>query len=171
MNAEIFKKYRRLIEQCWIPIFVKDDFDTETLLEGCRLAGVNVIEYTLRRSDAREALPTLRTAIPDAVVLMGSIIDSEMVVNERKRKFPQLMTIAELAPYVDGFVSMLPFCENTLKKYGRTHICIAVAETCGEALRQISSGASFIKLLGPDLTLSKRMHATPTFNFCQTIFL
>ena len=43
-----------------MPIFGQDDFDTEVLLEGCQLAGLQVIEYTLRRADANTVIPTLR---------------------------------------------------------------------------------------------------------------
>ena len=157
-----------MIEQAWIPIFVDDAFDTEILLEGCRLAKLNVIEYTLRRKDAHCVVTTLKSRLPDTVILMGSTLDSEEIVRERKRKFPQLMTLSELAPYVDGFVSMLPYSDQTLQTYCNTHLCIPTAESGGEALRQIKAGASIIKVLGPDLSLSKRLHALPTFNYCPT---
>ncbi len=168
MSNQLFRAYRKLIEQAWIPIFVDDAFDTEILLEGCRLAGLDVIEYTLRRRDAKQIVPTLKSRLPDTVILMGSTVDSEEIVQERKRRFPQLMTLSELEPYVDGFVSMLPYSDETLQKYRHTHLCIPTAETGGEALRQIKSGAAIIKVLGPDLSLSKRLHALPTFNYCPT---
>ena len=60
MRTELFKKYRKVYEQAWMPIFGQDDFDTDVLLEGCRLAGLQVIEYTLRRADANTVIPTLR---------------------------------------------------------------------------------------------------------------
>lgn len=168
MSSSLFRAYRRLIEQAWIPIFVDDAFDTGILLEGCRLAKLDVIEYTLRRRDAKQILPTLRASLPDTVILMGSTIDSDEIVQDRKTRFPQLMTLSELAPYVDGFVSMLPYSDETLQTYKSTHLCIPTAESGGEALRQIRSGASVIKVLGPDLSLSKRLHALPTFNYCPT---
>lgn len=168
MNQQLFKNYRKLIEQVWIPIFIKDELNTGILLEGCALAGLDVIEYTLRREDAAQVVKTLKAHYPDTVVLMGSTIDSDTIVNERKEKYPQLMTMAELAPFVDGFVSMLPYSDETLQKYSKTHICIPAAETSGEALRQVKAGAAFIKVLGPDLTLSKRLHALPTFDYCPT---
>ena len=139
--SKIFDAYRKVVEQAWIPIFVEDSYDTETLIEGCRLAGLSAVEYTLRRRDAAEILPALRRHFPGATLLMGSTIDSDSIVKERKNRFPQLMTIGELAPYVDGFVSMLPFSDETLEKYGRTHLCIPTADTAGEALRQVKSGA------------------------------
>ena len=168
MNNNLFYSYRKLIEQAWIPIFVDDEFDTEILLEGCRLAKLDVIEYTLRRKDADKVVTTLKTRFPETVILMGSTIDSDEIVNERKSRFSQLMTLSELAPHVDGFVSMLPFSDETLQKYRNTHLCIPTAEGGGEALRQIKSGAAIIKVLGPDFSLAKRLHALPTFNYCPT---
>ncbi len=169
MSISLFKKYRKLIEQAFLPIFVFDEFDTETLLEGCRLAGLSGIEYTLRRSDAKAVIPTLKKRFPDTVLLVGSTIDADEIVEGIKEKHPQLMTIEELAPYTDGFVSMLPYSDETLKKYSPTHICVPTAESCGEALRQVKSGAAFIKVLGPDFSFSKKLHAAPTFGFCPTL--
>ncbi len=168
MNTYLFSNYRKLIEQAWIPIFVDDAFDTEILLEGCRMAELGTIEYTLRRKDADRVIPTLKHRFPDTVILMGSTIDSEEIVRERKSRFPQLMTLSELAPFVDGFVSMLPYSDETLQTYKSTHLCIPTAESSGEALRQVKAGASIIKVLGPDLSLAKRLHALPTFNYCPT---
>ena len=166
--STLFKNFRKLFEQAWLPIFVQDNLDTELLLAGCRLAGIDVMEYTLRRKDVKDVIPTLKSRVPGMTVLMGSTIDDETIVNGLKEKHPQIMTISELAPYVDGFVSMLPYSDETLIKYASTHICIPAAETCGEALRQMKSGAAYIKLLGPDFAFSKRLHALPTFQFCPT---
>ncbi len=168
MSRHLFQAYRATVEQAWLPIFVADGYDTETLLKGCELAGLKVIEYTLRRPDASEVILRLKERFPDTVILMGSTIDSDEIICQRRAKFPQLMTLSELAPYVDGFVSMLPYSDETLKKYGKTHLCIPTAESGGEALRQIKSGAAIIKVLGPDLSLSKRLHALPTFDYCPT---
>lgn len=168
MKALLFKNYRRMIEQAWIPIFVDDTLDTEMLLAGCRLAGLSVIEYTLRRRDAHFVTPTLKERFPDLVLLMGSTIDADEIVKERRRLYPQLMTVKELAPYVDGLVSMLPYSDETLRTYAGTHLCIPTAESGADALRQIKGGACFVKILGPDLALSRRLHAPPTFNYCPT---
>ena len=168
MNKQLFTNYRKMIEQAWLPIFVKDDLNTDVLLEGCALAGLDVVEYTLRREDAAQVVTTLKKRYPQFVVLMGSTIDSDEIVAERKEKFPQLMTMEELAPYVDGYVSMLPYSDETLHKFSKTHLCIPAAETSGEALRQVKAGAAVIKVLGPDLSLAKRLHALPTFNYCPT---
>ncbi len=168
MNKTPLHAYRRMIAQAWIPIFVDDTFDTDVLCEGCRLADLAAIEYTLRRRDARKIAPSLRERFPCTVILMGSTVDSDAIVKERQTRFPQLMTLSELAPYVDGFVSMLPYSNETLKAYRGTHLCIPTAESGGEALRQIKAGAACIKVLGPDLTFARYLHALPTFNYCPT---
>ena len=151
-----------------MPIFGQDVYDTEMLLEACRLAKLQVLEYTLRRQDAHEVIPQLKERFPDAVIFVGSTIDDDKIVGQMKEKFPQLMSISELAPYVDGFVSMLPYSDETLQTYAKTHLCIPAAETGGEALRQVKQGAAFIKVLGPDFSFSKQLHAVPTFGYCPT---
>ena len=168
MKNALLAKFRQTFSQAFIPIFVKDDFDTEILLAGCALAGVNVIEYTLRRPDAGVVIPTLKNRYPDHVIYVGSTIDSDDIVIQMKQKHPQLLTLAELAPFVDGFVSMLPYSDETLEKYHKSHLMIPTAETSGEALRQMCHGAMAIKVCGPDLSFSKKLHAAPTFNYCPT---
>ena len=165
----LLSKFRKTFEQAFVPIFVKDNFDTEMLLAGCELAGVSVLEYTLRRPDAHKVIPTLKNRYPAYVVYVGSTIDDETITLQMREKHPQLMTVAELAPFVDGFVSMLPYSDETLEKYRRTHLMIPTAETSGEALRQMSHGATVIKVCGPDFSFSKQLHAAPTFNYCPTI--
>ena len=168
MNTALFQKYRKLVAQTFVPIFAKDEYDTEVLLAGCDLAGVEVLEYTLRRDDAAEMLPLLKKRYPNHIVFVGSTIDDERIVYQMRRKYPQLMTVAELSPYVDGYVSMLPYTDETLNKYRNDYIMIPSAETSGEALRQIKSGATFIKVCGPDFSLSKTLHASPVFGYCPT---
>lgn len=168
MKDRLLKKFRLATEQAFIPIFVKDAFDTETLLRGCELAGVRVMEYTLRRPDAHLVIPTLQARYPDCVIFVGSTLDSEAITQQMREKHPQLMTVSELAPYVDGFVSMLPYSNETLENYRNTHLMIPTAETSGEALRQMSHGATVIKVCGPDFSFSKKLHAAPTFNYCPT---
>ena len=168
MNNKLFENYRKVYEQAFVPIFVHDNFDTEILLKGCELAGVKAIEYTLRRSDADKVIPTLKNRYPNVAVFVGSTIDDEKIVCQMKQKYPQLMTIAELAPFVDGLVSMLPYSDETIRKYAPSHLIIPTAETSGEALRQMRSGATMIKVCGPDFSFSKKLHAAPTFNYCPT---
>ena len=168
MNTTLFAKFRHAVGQAFIPIFVADGFDTKTLLEGCELAGVRVLEYTLRRPDAHIVIPTLKERYPENVILVGSTVDDARIVSQMKEKHPQLLTVAELAPFVDGFVSMLPYSNETLEKYRQTHLMIPTAESSGEALRQMSHGATLIKVCGPDFSFSKKLHAAPTFNYCPT---
>ena len=163
----LFEKYRKLYAQAFVPIFVQDVFDTDTLIEGCKLAGLDCVEYTLRREDANKVIPTLKDRF-GGLVFVGSTIDCDDIVLQMKEKNPQLMTIAELAPFVDGFVSMLPYSEKTLEKYRATHLMIPTAQTGGEALFQMAHGATFIKVCGPDFSFSKSLHAAPTFNYCPT---
>lgn len=168
MKNSLLKKFRQTFEQAFVPIFVKDEFDTEVLLAGCELAGVSVLEYTLRRPDAHEVIPTLKNRYPDYVIYVGSTVDSDAIMAQMREKHPQLLTIAELTPFVDGLVSMLPYSDETLEKYRATHLMIPTAETSGEALRQMSHGATVIKVCGPDFSFSKKLHAAPTFNYCPT---
>ena len=168
MNTTLFAKFRHAVGQAFIPIFVADGFDTKTLLEGCELAGVRVLEYTLRRPDAHIVIPTLKERYPENVILVGSTVDDARIVSQMKEKHPQLLTVAELAPFVDGFVSMLPYSNETLEKYRQTRLMIPTAESSGEALRQMSHGATLIKVCGPDFSFSKKLHAAPTFNYCPT---
>ncbi len=168
MNAKLLRDYRKIYEQAFMPIFVHDDFDTQTLIEGCKLAGVGAIEYTLRRPDANTVLPTLKEKMQGVSVLVGSTIDCDKVILQMRTKNPQLMTIDKVAPFVDGLVSMLPYSNETIKKYKDSHILVPTAQTSGEALRQIDSGATFIKVCGPDFSFSKSLHAAPTFNYCPT---
>ena len=168
MKKSLLAKFRQTFEQAFVPIFVKDAFDTETLLAGCELAGVSVMEYTLRRPDAHKVIPTLKNRYPEKVIYVGSTLDSDEIVAQLREKHPQLMTLGELAPFVDGFVSMLPYSNETLEKYRATHLMIPTAETSGEALRQMSHGATVIKVCGPDFSFSKKLHAAPTFNYCPT---
>ena len=168
MNAKLFKDYKKIYKQAFMPIFVKDDFDTDTLVEGCLLAGVGAVEYTLRRPDAHVVLPTLKQKMQGVTVLVGSTIDCDKIITQMRSKNPQLLTIDEVAPYVDGLVSMLPYSDETIKKYSSTHILVPTAQTSGEALRQMSAGATFIKVCGPDFSFSKSLHAAPTFNYCPT---
>ena len=168
MKKALISHFRNACNQAFMPIFVHDSFSTETLLKGCQLAGVKAIEYTLRRADAHLVIPTLKKNMPEVSLFVGSTIDSEDITNQMKRHYPQLMTIQELAPFCDGFVSMLPYSNETLEKYRDSHLMIPTAETSGEALRQMSHGATAIKVCGPDFSLSKTLHAAPTFNYCPT---
>lgn len=159
--------YRALYEQSFVPIFVFDRMNTDVLLEGCRLAGIKWIEYTLRRQDANKVIPTLKERYPEFWFTVGSTLDSEKVVKKLSEKYPQLMTFQEIADTgADGFVSMLPMSSETIRKYASDHIMVPGAETMGEALRQVDAGAQFIKILGTRLDLVRSLNAAPAFKFC-----
>ena len=57
--------YRAMHRQAFMPIFCRDDFDSRAEVEACVAAGCTVIEYTLRRPDAREMIPWVRKNYPD----------------------------------------------------------------------------------------------------------
>lgn len=165
--GDLFRLYRKLYEQCFVPIFVRDDFSTEILLEGCRLSGIEFFEYTLRRKDAKEVIPTLKESCPWGHFTVGSTLDSEVIVHKLVAKYPQLMTCDELAEAgVDGFVSMLPMSSETIRKYADTHLILPGAQTTWDALRQLDAGAHFIKVLGNNLELVRALNAEPAFRFC-----
>ena len=167
MNDRLLRAYRIAYEQCFVPIFVRDDFDTEILLRGCELAGVRAVEYTLRRPDADRVIPELRRRRPDWAIFVGSMLDSDRITVHMRKSQPQLMTFAELAEVgVDGFVSMLSFSEDTLRRYSEDFVMIPSAATPGEALRQVDCGAHLIKLMGGNADLRKKCHAAPTHGFC-----
>jgi len=160
-------KYRAMYEQCFVPIFVRDNFDTKVLLEGCKIAGLTWIEYTLRREDAKEVIPTLKTKYPEFYFTVGSTLDSEAVTKKLSQRYPQLMTFAEIAEAgADGFVSMLPMSSETIRKYADNYIMLPGAETMGDALRQVDAGAHFIKVMGSKMELVRSLNAAPAFKFC-----
>ena len=141
--------------------------NTEVLLEGCRLAGIKWIEYTLRRQDANEVIPTLKARYPEFWFTVGSTLDSEKIVRKLSEKYPQLMTFEEIAQTgADGFVSMLPMSSETIRKYAADHIMVPGAETMGDALRQVDAGAQFIKIMGNKMDLVRSLNAAPAFKFC-----
>lgn len=165
--SRLFRNFRTAYEQCFIPIFVRDGYDTDTLLEGCRLAGIRALEYTLRREDARAVILTLKSRMPDVGVFCGSTIDGDEIVLKMRDKFPQLMTLEELKDAgVDGLVSYLPFSDETIRKYKEELVLIPSADTAGEALREMRAGAHVIKVSGNDVPLIKACRAAPTFGFC-----
>lgn len=165
--SRLFDAYRACHEQGFIPIFVKDEFDTRTLVEACVAAGMQGIEYTLRREDAREMIPWIRENYPDLYLLVGSTLDDERIVRKMRRKHSQLMTVAEVADLgVDGFVSMLGWRLETIEKYSPTHIVIPTAMTVTEALQQVGAGAHLVKALGSDLDFVKRCRLGAAFDYC-----
>ncbi len=163
---EVFETYAAIYKQGFMPIFVKDDRDTAMLLEACRKAGVKAIEYTLRREDAHEVIPSLAASFPDMKIMIGSVLDSGYIVNQIRRRNPQLMTFEQLAKCgVHGFVSMFEFSTETIMKYRNSHLLVPCAYTPNEAFRMIKDGAHLIKIV-EDLSLVRRTRAAPSHGFC-----
>jgi len=168
--SELFDIYRTFHEQGFVPIFVKDHFDTKLLVEACVRAGLKGIEITLRRDDADTMIPWVRENYPDLRILVGSTIDDERIVEFTRRKFPQVRTLAELdAMGVGGFVSIMGMREETIARYSPTRLVIPCAERVTQALEYVRAGAQMIKVLGPDVDHVRAFRSTPTFGFCPVI--
>jgi 2-keto-3-deoxy-6-phosphogluconate aldolase len=165
--SRLFDAYRAFHEQGFIPIFVHDDLDSKMLVDACIEAGARGIEYTLRRRDANEMIPWIRENYPNLYLLAGSTMDNEGIVGRVKRRHPQALTVAELdAMDVDGFVSMMAYSEQSIRKYAPTRLLMPCAMTSNEAFFQIGAGAHFAKLIGPDVEMVKRCRAVPTYDYC-----
>jgi 2-keto-3-deoxy-6-phosphogluconate aldolase len=162
--------YRRIHEQGFLPIFTQNDFDSKTLVEACVLAGCHAIEYTLRSPDAHLMIPWIRKNYPDLCLLVGSILDSAGLVQQCRSRHLQLLTIDELAAIgVDGFVSMVGFRPETIRRYSATHILISPVSTVYEAFSAVENGAYFVKVAGARLDLVKDLRADATFGFCPVM--
>ena len=164
----VFETYRAFHEQGFIPIFVKDDLDTRVLLEGCLEAGMSVIEYTLRRQDAHVMIPWIRENYPDLHIIAGSTMDDERIVAQLRRRHPQLLSLSELdAIGVDGFVSMLGWNLENIRKYSPRRLVVPAAWTVTEAFEEMAAGAHLIKVTGGGKTERARsFRAAPTFDYC-----
>lgn len=168
--SRFFDAYRAVHQQAFLPIFVDDDLDSKMLVEACVEAGMTAIEYTLRRRDAHIMVPWIRENYPDLYLLVGSTVDDDRIVAKQKRHHPQLLTVAELdAMGVDGFISMLGWHEESLRKYSHSRIIMPTAMTVNEALFQVGAGAHFVKMLGSNLDFVKRCRAKPTFGYCPIL--
>lgn len=166
-RSRLLEVYRAVHDQGFIPILTDDGFDSRMLVEAAVAAGCRVIEYTLRRRDADRMIPWVRENFPDLVLLAGSTLDDERIVRKQRRLHPQLRTLAELAEMgVDGFVSMIGFREETLRKYAGTHLLMPCAQTLTEAFRAVGAGAHVVKINGPDLTVVRTCRAEAAHGFC-----
>ncbi len=166
-KGRLFDTYRCMHEQGFIPIFVENQPDPKMLIEACTQAGFKCIEYTLRRDDADKMIPWIRENYPDLFLLVGSTLDNDDIIRKMKIKYPQLLTLSELAQMgVDGFVSMVGWKPENIEKYSSTHIVCPCAETVREAFLQLGAGSHFVKVLGPSLELVKNCRKAPTFRAC-----
>ena len=170
MSDRLFDTYRAAHEQGFMPIFVEDDFDSRMLVDACIAAGCTCIEYTLRRRDADTMIPWIREKYPDLHLLVGSTLDDETILAKAKRRYPQLLTLAELdAMNVDGFVSMLGFSLDSIRTYAPRRLVAPTAMTVTEAFQQTGAGAHLIKLLGTDLSFVRRCRADAAFDYCPVM--
>jgi 2-keto-3-deoxy-6-phosphogluconate aldolase len=159
--------YRLVHNQGFLPIFTENEYDSKVLVEACVLAGCSAIEYTLRSRDAHIMIPWVRKHYPDLCLIIGSTLDSEVLVRQARSKHPQLLTIEELAAIgVDGFVSMVGFHRETLQRYSSTHLMIAPASTIYEAFSSVEAGAHFVKVGGHQLEFVKYLRGDAAFGFC-----
>jgi 2-keto-3-deoxy-6-phosphogluconate aldolase len=148
----------------FIPLFTKDQYDSRKLVEACVVAGLRVIEYTLRRPDAPEMIPWIRENFPDLHILIGSTMDSEPIVRRARNRHSHLLTLSELADMdVDGFVSIFGFSDKTIRLYTKTHLLIPMAMTLTEGLSMLTEGAHFIKMGGLNLDMLRMYRSNPTF--------
>lgn len=163
--------YRSIHSQAFMPIFVRDGYDSRLLVEACVTAGYRCIEYTLRREDAREIVPWTRRNFPRLKVVVGSTVDNDAIVRQqRARRYPGLMTIDEVADMdVHGFVSMIGWRPETIAKWAATHVIMPSAMTVNEAFEQVRAGAHFIKLSGADLSVVKRVREAAAFDYCPVL--
>lgn len=145
----LFEAYRAFHEQGFVPIFAADEFDSKTLVEACVEAGCGGIEYTQRRWDADWMIPWIRKNFPDLHLLVGSTLDDDRFVARARKRHPQLRTLPELAEMgADGFVSLIGWNPENIRRWAPTHLVVPCAMTLGEAFIQVAAGAHFVKTIG-----------------------
>ena len=168
--SRLLDAYRAFHEQGFIPIFTNDSMDSRMLVEACLEAGFKGIEYTLRRRDAHTMIPWIRKEYPDLYLLAGSTLDSDAVVCAMRKKHPQLLTLRQLADMgVDGFVSMVGWSTESIRKYAATHLVMPAAGTVTEAFGHLSAGSHFVKLPGTNLPLAKTCRMAAAFDSCPIL--
>jgi 2-keto-3-deoxy-6-phosphogluconate aldolase len=168
--SRLFDAYRAVHEQGFVPIFVHDSFDSKKELDACLEAGLKVVEYTLRRKDADTMIPWIRENYPDLYLLVGSTVDDERIVAKMRRLHPQLRSIAELEAFQpDGYISMLGWSLESIRKYSGHRLVMPTAETITEAFQQVGAGAHAAKMFGGDLDLVKRARLPAAFDFCPIL--
>ena len=164
MGNEVFKA---VVRQGFVPIFVAGTRDVEVQLSGCRDAGLRVIEYTQRREDSAQMIPSIVRRYPDMRVLVGSTLDDDAVVRSLTRRFPHLRTLSQLAALgASGFVSRMSFSAETCRAWRATHLLMPCAGTVNEAYRQFCLGAHIIKVVRSDYEVVRQLATTPAFGFC-----
>lgn len=147
MSDALLQNYLAAHRQGWLPIYVADDYDAVALTEACVAAGATTIEITLRRADVVSEIERVRKQFPDLVILAGSVVGHDHLLQAIRRKRPDMPSIEQLIDMgIDGFVSMLPIPRMVIQKHCHTHLFIPGCETIGEAAEAIDAGAHFAKL-------------------------
>ena len=160
----LLRIYRDTHQQGFILIFTRDQFNSRRLVEACAVAGLTVIEYTLRRPDAPEMIPWIRENFPDLHILIGSTVDNESIVRRARDKHSHLLTLSELADMgANGFVSIFGFSDETIRLYSGTHLLIPAAMTLTEGFSMLAEGVHFIKMSGLNLDMMRLCRSDPTF--------
>lgn len=146
-------KYRRVIEQGFMPICVGDRFDIHLLAEATLQAGGKAIEITCRRRAALKEIESVKRKYTDLLVAAGSVVDDGVLLQHLQRRQPEMPSIQQLLDAgVDGIVSALPLQLDTIARLSRTHLVIPGVETLTEAVQAIEHGAHMAKLFTADLT-------------------
>ncbi len=147
-NSKLSKKVA-ILRQGFLPIMVRDNYDTKMLVESMVKAGCTVVDYTCRRNDDRAIIPWIKKEFPEMTVLLGSLVDGRRASAFLSKTAPNFVTVEEAVDLgVDGLVSMLRFTPETYDKYKDDFIMIPCVETSNEALEQTELGADFIKING-----------------------
>jgi len=103
------KNKKVLMEQKFVPIFVKDDFDAVFLAECSVAAGYRAIEITCRRDNVVDEIKCVKSAFPDLVVMVGSIVDDGPMLDKIKQQRPDFPSIEQLLDLgIDGLVCAMP---------------------------------------------------------------
>ncbi len=169
-NRETLPVYRAVHDQVFLPIFATDTPDWKKQAHACVEAGCQVIEITLRLSNATEVIEWFLNEYPDHYVLVGSTLEEDSVVEKMRSRFPQLRTLDELSALgVHGFVSMTGWSEQTLERFSEHHIVIPTSMTIREAFRQTAAGASFAKVFGNNLELVRMLAGAGCFGACPAM--
>ena len=141
------ERYCIVHRQGFMPIFVSDSFDAVRLAEAAVAAGAAAVEITCRRKNVADEIRRVRKALPDLIIVVGSVVDDGPMLDFLRRRRPDMPSIAELASLgIDGVVSMMPLSLKTVAEYSATHIVIPGVETLTEAVQAVEAGAHFAKL-------------------------
>lgn len=151
------------VRQGFVPIYVHDDLDSRTLVDGAVEAGCDVLEYTCRRHDAREIIPWIKKQYPHVKVFGATLMDGQRTESVLQQKCANFISVDEMADLgVDGFISFLRFRPQTYEKYADRMVFVPGVSTANEAIDQLELGADLVKAVvsttaGEELVLKSRV--------------